>query len=198
MEPTKISSLKKQILLMHNNLFKNKKNDIKSGYLISKKWIEKWKKYIQYDKLKFNNNIDIGEQMEKNKLDIEPGKIDNEDIYQKSLFSKNVLIIKNYYIIVEINLWFNLKSWYGIKNKNHEIPINNKIQKSGIVLKINNIQNYYCIDDFYDLTNINNINKLINKVKEDIYSLLNNPDKSELINELNLTSSLISKDDYSI
>jgi len=198
MEPNKIPSLVKQILLMHSNLDKNKNNDIKSGYLISKKWIEKWKKYIQYDKLKFNNKSDIGKQIQKNQMDIEPGNINNEDIFQKSLFSKNELIIKNYYFIVERNLWLNLKSWFGIKMKKHEIAINNKLKNNGIVLKINNIQNYYCIDDFDDLTKINNIKKLIDEVKEDIYSLLNNQDKSELITELNLTSSRILKEDINI
>ncbi len=184
-------------------------NKIVSGYLLSVSWLIKWKKYINYDKIKSKKNISEIEDNLRNMIFSSkyPGKIKNDDIYQYSLLNGKILIRNKSFIIIPNDLWFNFKSIFQLNGKSDEIAVNG-IKDIGYDLSINNINtiysNQYIDSIFYNFNkgkNQANEKIAINKVKSNFINLFNSQGDCKInnfINQLSLKDSSITLDNISV
>ncbi len=120
------------------------KKDLQEGstmYLLEKKWLKKWKKYVGLDNKKATRNLDPG---------CYPGPIDNA-----SLFDKDTGKLKPRLHIISVPLpeeaWVKLCEWYGCK-EGTAIP--RYVYDKGITTKCLTIETcllslkLYCYPDF--------------------------------------------------
>ena len=132
----------------------NKNKEIKKyeGFLVNKEWVEKWKKYSYYNKIKENYLKDD----DKNKI-IE--KIKKE--HKKSKFNYNEVNDIENYIIKDINQLEsndNLNKSFEILNKNFLKSFNKKnIDIFDFVLTYNNIEMKYQDEPLFSYKADNNI-----------------------------------------
>ncbi|KAI4895767.1 hypothetical protein NFI96_024069, partial [Prochilodus magdalenae] len=124
-------------------------------YLLDSLWFKQWKKYVGFDSWDMYHIED---------QDLYPGPVDNSGILQDidSLSIKDHLIDELDYVLVPVEGWFKLISWYGLAEG--QKPIARKVVVMGMFVKHYKVEVYLTELNLCEYSDIDNvINKSFSK-----------------------------------
>ncbi|KAK2915730.1 hypothetical protein Q8A67_000104 [Cirrhinus molitorella] len=144
-------------------------------YLVDSTWFRKWKKYVGF------NSWDVHEIGSHN---IFPGPVDNSGLLTDELDIKEHLIDELDYILLPIEGWKKLVSWYGLKDEQE--PIARKVVEMGMFVKHCKVE-VYLIE--LKLCEDSNMDKIVSRrfskadtiriIEQEMRKLFSVPDEKE-------------------